>query len=171
MRVAEGAKPARSVRSSRGLGLAAVLCVGWAGAALAEAPFAAFQGEWRGTGDVSLSDGSHESIRCTARYAPNQGGQAVNIRVTCASDSFKVDLTSDLVADGASFSGSWQESTRQAQGSVTGRIPKPGQFQASLQGVGFGVQISASSNSESQAVTIVSQGTDVQRVNITLRRA
>ena len=138
--------------------------------ALGAGPFAGFAGTWIGAGDVSLTDGSSERIRCKAVYSAGSGAAALNVHVTCASDSFKVDLLSDLEAEGRSFTGSWQETTRQAQGSVTGQIVAPGQIQANLAGAGFGIQLSASTNGAQQAVTIVSQGTDVRRVTIKLKK-
>ncbi len=75
------------------------------------------------------------------------------------------------VAQGNNFSGTWKETTRQVDGKVTGRVPAPGEFQASLEGTGFGIQLSATTNGKQQAVTIQSQGTDVQTVKISLRKA
>ena len=138
--------------------------------ARAAGPFASFGGHWTGSGDITMSDGSREAIRCRANYAVGADGQSLSLRVDCASDSYKVDLLSDVVAQGTNFSGSWQETTRQVQGSITGRIAGPGEMQASLDGVGFGIQLAASTNGRTQSVTIVAQGTDVKRVNITLRK-
>ncbi|MGI4764349.1 MAG: hypothetical protein ACRYGP_04690, partial [Janthinobacterium lividum] len=77
---------------------------------------------------------------------------------------------SNIVAQGDAFSGTWRETTRQVSGDVTGRVPATGQYQASLQGTGFGLELSATSNGKVQAITITSQGTDVQSVKISLRR-
>ena len=117
-----------------------------------------------------MSDGSRESIRCKADYAVS-GGDTLAISVDCASDSYTVKLVSNVVAQGNGFSGTWQETTRQVSGNVTGRMSALGQMEASLEGMGFGIQLAATTNGRQQAVTIRSQGTDVQSVSITLRKA
>lgn len=152
------------------LPLAALLTGASLGPAAAAGPFTGFPGEWTGTGDITMSDGSHDRIKCKASYSVGPSGQALNINVNCASDSYRVNIISNVVAQGDSFSGTWRETTRQVDGDVTGRVPAPGQYQASLKGTGFGIELAATSNGRQQAITIVSQGTDVQNVRITLRR-
>ena len=139
--------------------------------ALAAGPFAGFAGEWSGSGDISMTDGSQEKIRCKASYSVGPSGEALNINVNCASDSYRVNIISNVVAQGTSFSGTWRETTRQADGTVTGRIPSPGELQASLDGTGFGIQLAATTNGKQQAVTIQAEGTDVKSVKISLRKS
>ena len=75
------------------------------------------------------------------------------------------------MAQGSNFSGTWRETTRQVSGDVTGRVPGPGEYQASLAGTGFGIALAATSNGKIQAITLTSQGTDVQSVKISLKKA
>jgi hypothetical protein len=138
--------------------------------AAAAGPFANFAGDWTGGGDINMTDGSHEKIRCKATYGVGPSGEALNINVNCASDSYRVNIISNVVAQGNTFSGTWRETTRQVDGDVTGRIPAPGQYQASLQGTGFGIELGATSNGKIQAITINAQGADVQSVKISLHR-
>ena len=152
------------------LTVAAGLLVGSGQAAQAANPFAPFAGLWSGSGEIVASGGSHERISCKAKYSGTSSQDALHTNVRCASDSYKVHILIDIQAQGSSFSGTWQETTRQASGDVTGRIPAKGQLQASLSGVGFGIQLAASSNGRQQAITIQSQNTDVQTVTITLRK-
>jgi len=105
-----------------------------------------------------------------ATYDSAEGGDTLAIAVNCASDSYKVQLISKVVAQGEGFSGAWQETTREVSGNITGRMPAPGQMEANLEGMGFGIQLAATTNGR-QPVTIRSQGTDVQSVSITLRKA
>lgn len=153
------------------LPVAALLAAGALTPAAAAGPFTNFEGEWSGNGDIAMTDGSREKIRCKASYSVGPSGQALNINVNCASDSYRVNIVSNVVAQGSSFSGTWRETTRQVQGDVTGRVPAPGEYQASLEGTGFGLALSATSNGKQQSITIVAQGTDVQNVKISLRRA
>ena len=139
--------------------------------AFAAGPFTGFPGEWVGTGDVTMTDGSRDRIKCKASYSTGPSGQALNINVNCASDSYRVNIISNVVAQGSQFSGTWRETTRQVNGDVTGRVPAPGEYQARLSGTGFGLELAATSNGKSQAITINSQGTDVQSVKISLRKS
>ena len=117
-----------------------------------------------------MADGSHEAIRCKAVYVAGMSGDDLAISVDCASDSYKVSLVSNVAAQGSGFTGTWQETTRQVSGNVTGRV-SAGEMQANLDGVGFAIQLAATTNGRQQAVVIRSQGTDVQSVDITLRKA
>ena len=156
--------------SAKALPLVALLCSA-AAPAFAAGPFTGFPGEWTGSGDVTMADGSHDRIKCKASYSTGPSGQALNINVNCASDSYRVNIISNVVAQGNQFSGTWRETTRQVSGDVTGRVPGPGEYQASLSGTGFGLELAATSNGKIQAITINAQGTDVQSVKISLRRA
>ena len=139
--------------------------------AFAASPFTGFPGEWTGAGDVTMSDGSHDRIKCKASYSAGPSGQALNINVNCASDSYRVNIIANIVAQGTDFSGTWRETTRQVNGDVKGRVPAPGEYQANLAGTGFSLALAATSNGKMQAITITSQGTDVQSVKISLKRA
>lgn len=149
----------------------AMLLASATGPAFAAGPFTGFPGEWTGTGDVTMSDGSRDRIKCKASYSTGPSGQALNINVNCASDSYRVNIISNVVAQGTDFSGTWRETTRQVSGDVTGRVPGAGEYQASLSGTGFGLELAATSNGKIQAITINSHGTDVQSVRISLRKA
>ena len=134
-------------------------------------PFAGYSGHWTGAGDITMTDGSHEKIHCKADYSSPPSGDALHININCASDSYKVNVISSIVAGpGGQLSGTWREVTRQAEGDVSGRIAGPGQIQASLQGTVYAIELSASTKGNQQAVAIRAQGADVQAVNITMRR-
>src|SRR3954468_16084459 len=105
--------------------LTAVICAGslsFSPASHAQSgPFAGMAGVWSGGGTVTLDDGSTERIRCRATYAVGAGGNGLNQSLTCASDAYKFNLASNLVAEGAAISGTWSESTRNVGGSIAGR--------------------------------------------------
>ena len=117
-----------------------------------------------------MADGSRESIRCKARYKIGAGGDALAINVLCASDSYRVHILSNVDVQGDTFSGSWQETTRQVSGSLTGGIPAPNTYQASLQTMGGGLELGARTNGTQQAITITSQGSDIAGASILLRK-
>ena len=138
--------------------------------AFAAGVFANFPGQWTGNGDIALSDGSRDRIKCKASYSTSPGGEKLNINVNCASDSYRVNIIANVVAQGSEFSGTWRETTRQVSGDVTGHVPGAGKYQASLEGTGFGIEIAATSDGRQQLIDIVSQGTDVKSVKIVLRK-
>ena len=152
------------------VGLAMVLVTSSLCPASAMGAFAGFPGTWTGSGSILMTDGSRETIRCRADYLTAAAEDALNIHVTCASDSYKVDIVADVTARDGVLSGSWRETTRQVEGDVSGRIPRSGQMQASLAAFGGGIQLGATTNGKRQAITLRSQGTDVAGADITLRR-
>ena len=140
-------------------------------AACAAGPFTGFAGSWRGGGEIILDDGSREAVRCKATYSPNGEADALDIDVSCAGNSFKVHILSRVTAQGGQFSGSWQETIKEVQGSVSGRIPAPGQMQASFEAMGVGIQLAARTDGRQQSITLRSQGTEIRSASITLRRS
>ena len=138
--------------------------------ASAAGPLAGFAGTWKGGGTVTTTDGGQETIRCRARYAANATGDALTIDVNCASDSYRVNLVSSVTSQDGALSGTWQETTRDIQGDVTGRVPAPNTFQASLQALGGGIEIGARTDGKRQAISIRVQGSDIQGVSISLKK-
>ena len=62
-------------------------------------PFAGLAGNWSGSGTITLDDGSTERVRCRASYAVGAGGNGLNQTLVCASDSYKFDLRSNVMAE------------------------------------------------------------------------
>ena len=119
-------------------------------------PFAGMAGNWSGGGTVTLDDGSTERIRCRASYAVGGGGTGLNQSLTCASDSYKFNLASNVVSEGGSLSGTWSESSRGVVGTIQGRGSN-GNFQAVASAPGFTANISLSTRGNRQSVVIRSE--------------
>ena len=120
-------------------------------------PFAGMAGNWSGGGTITLDDGSTERVRCLATYAVRADGNAINQTLTCASDSFKFNLASNVVAEGTALSGTWTESIRNASGNLEGR-GGGGSFQVVASGPGFTANISLTTRGNKQSVVIKSEG-------------
>jgi hypothetical protein len=116
-------------------------------------PFAGLAGVWSGGGTVTLDDGSTERIRCRATYAVGNGGNGLNQSLTCASDSYRFNLASNVVASGGSLSGTWSESSRGINGSLEGRGSN-GSFQVVASAPGFSANISLRTTGNKQSVVI-----------------
>src|ERR1700730_12484175 len=86
-----------------------------------EGPFLGLSGHWSGAGTVTMTNGVTERIRCKTTYAVNATGKAVQQTLRCASDSYRVEISSNVIAEGGSLSGSWAEATRGVSGNISGR--------------------------------------------------
>ena len=142
--------------------LTAVMCAGallFSFASNAQSgPFAGMAGIWSGGGTVTLDDGSTERIRCRATYAVGAGGNGLNLSLTCASDSYRFNLASNVVASGGSLSGTWSESSRGVNGSLEGRGSN-GNFQVVASAPGFSANISLRTTGNKQSVVIRAEST------------
>lgn len=120
-------------------------------------PFAGMAGNWTGGGTITLDDGSTERIRCRASYAVGAGGNGLNQSLTCASDSYKFNLASNVIAQGGALSGIWSESIRNVSGNLEGR-GGGGSFQVIASGPGFTANIALTTRGNRQSVVIRSAG-------------
>jgi len=118
--------------------------------------FAGLGGAWSGGGTITLDDGSHERIRCRATYAVSPDANGLNQSLTCASDSYKFTLASNVIARGGVLSGTWNESNRNVSGNLEGRST-PGQFNVVASAPGFTANISLRTSGNKQSVSITSQ--------------
>jgi hypothetical protein len=135
-----------------------------------EGPFAGLSGRWSGAGTITMTNGATERIRCRASYAVNATGKAVQQTLRCASDSYRLEISSSVMSEGGSLSGSWAEATRGLSGNVSGRATGAA-ISANVTGAGFMAQIDVRTHGDKQSVTLKPQGgTDVAAVSIALRK-
>lgn len=133
-------------------------------------PFSGFAGHWSGGGAITLSDGSTERIHCRATYAVAATGAALNQTLSCASASYNLHVTANVVSNGGGVSGSWSEATHSVSGSISGRA-NSSDIQAYVSGAGFVASIGIRTHGGGQSVTIRPQsGTDVRAVSVSLRK-
>ena len=127
----------------------------WSGIGHAQSggAFAGLAGVWSGGGTVTLDDGSTERIRCRATYAVGEGGNGLQQTLTCASDSYKFNLTSNVAARGSAVSGTWSETSRNINGGIEGRS-SPGVVQVVATAPGFTANISLTTRGNKQSVVI-----------------
>ena len=112
--------------------------------------------------------GSSERIRCRATYKVGGGGQALDQTLRCASDSYKMDITSTLQSQGGTISGNWSESNRGVSGNVQGRA-SPGQINVLVEAAGFAANLTVATRGNKQTVGITSKG-EIRNVNITMSK-
>ena len=116
-------------------------------------PFAGLAGNWSGSGTVTLDDGSSEKIRCRASYAVGNGGSGLNQTLTCASDSYRFNLSANVTAQGAALSGTWSESSRNINGLIEGHGGN-GNFEVVASAPAFSAHISLTTRGNKQSVVI-----------------
>jgi hypothetical protein len=146
---------------------AAVLLPGSASYAQS-APFAGMAGVWSGSGTITLDSGASERIRCRATYAVSGDGNGLNQNLVCASDSYKFDLKSDVIAKNGSLSGTWSEASRNVTGSLEGRAGA-GQFNVVVSAPAFTANLSMTTRGNKQTVSITSQS-QIKSASISLSR-
>ena len=146
----------------------------WLGSAHADpdsaGPFLGWSGHWSGSGTITMTSGVTERIRCKAAYTVNAAGNAIQQTLRCASDSYRLEISSNVVSKGGALSGSWGEATRSVSGSVSGHASAT-EIVASVAGGGFAAYLDVRTQGDRQSVTIRPQsGTDVAAVSIALHK-
>jgi hypothetical protein len=131
--------------------------------------FASLAGSWSGTGSVTLSSGAVERIRCQATYEVLPSGTTFHQSLQCKSDSYDFHLRASVLRSGDAISGTWTETTRNANGSISGRV-SGSQINANVQGPAFTASLALQTQGDRQTVNIRSQGTELSAVTIALRR-
>jgi hypothetical protein len=154
---------------------AAVAGLLFAGAGTREArsepgPFSALNGSWSGAGTIKKSNGASERIRCRSAFEP-AGAANLSLRLRCASDSYNFDLTAGVAYQAGAISGSWQEATRNVGGGISGRSASEGrEVQAVAQTIGVTANITLTTRGNHQSVSIVTPGTEVPEILVSLEK-
>jgi hypothetical protein len=84
------------------------------------------------------------------------GGNGLNQTLVCASDSYRFDLKSNVVADRGVLSGTWSESSRGINGDLEGRGTN-GSFQVIVSTPGFTANLTLTTKGNKQSVVIRSE--------------
>ncbi len=132
-------------------------------------PFAALQGSWSGAGTITMSNSTKERIRCNATHRLGGSSNDLVLELTCASDSYKFELQSQIAASGDTISGQWFEKTRATGGTIGGHIAGS-QIQVRAEGQTFSAFLSVTTRGDRQAISIQSPGSEMSDVTITLTR-
>jgi hypothetical protein len=156
-----------SIRLAGGLVLAAALLLGALPASGETGLFDYLIGTWSGTGTVKLLEGGREKIKCRATYEVPESTTA-KLRLTCASDTYKITLTGSMQYRNGVITGSWTETTRNVEGSFTGRI-NGNQIVLNTSGI-IAAVLTVTTTGPSQTVVLKLEGAKVSSVSITLKR-
>ena len=80
------------------------------------------------------------------------------------------NVVANVKAAGSAISGNWQETSRGANGEITGHID-PRQISATVEGVGFTAGIAIAARGGKQSVNIRPTGTDITDVSVTMSKS
>jgi hypothetical protein len=133
----------------------------------AEGPLAHFAGTWSGNGKITVQNGTSERIRCRSNNTAS--GNALALSMRCASDSYTFNLGSDIAAEGANISGSWNETSRGVIGSLSGKI-SGSNITATATSVGVTAALSIRTSGNALTISIRSPGSEVSEVAVTMGR-
>jgi hypothetical protein len=129
-------------------------------------PFDTLLGSWGGSGEIRLDKGRKERIKCNAYY--RGGGSQLGLSILCKSDSYNIQIRSNLTYSGGRLSGNWEERTFNASGTASGSATS-NNIRLSITGPVTG-SMNVSFSKSRQSVSISTQGTALQGVSITLGR-
>lgn len=130
-------------------------------------PVAELAGRWSGWGSVKLANGTAEQVKCIATYQVEDGGGGLQQNLRCASPSYKIDAVAKLSLASGQVTGSWEERTYSASGSVSGRMTGSG-FNLSIQGANFSAAMAVATSACKQSINIAPNGFDITRIAIGL---
>jgi hypothetical protein len=134
----------------------------------AEGPLADLAGSWSGTGAITMANGARERIRCKADYGL-ANRTTVQVQMTCASDSYKFELRSNISALDQRLAGTWNELTRGVGGQIVGRIVD-NRLEIRAEGQTFTALLDMTTRGNRQSVSIRSPGSEMSEVSISLTR-
>jgi plastocyanin len=133
-------------------------------------PFDSMAGTWSGNGIVNLREGAKERVRCKSNYVVKSGGYNVQLDLVCASDAYKFDMSSNIVMQGDTLVGIWNESTHRVAGKIVGQA-NGGQIEVRAEGDTFTAMLSVTTHGDKQSLVMSSPGSKVESVTIALNRS
>ena len=141
------------------------------GSAPSESPFAQLAGGWAGAGTIDLANGKSEPIKCRASYDVLETQSKLQLNLHCASQSYNFDLRASATYSGDAITGTWSESTRNAAGTLSGKVEGAG-FRVVAKGQTFRADLNLVTQGNKQSVTIKSQDekAEVRGATIALQR-
>jgi hypothetical protein len=134
-------------------------------------PFDQLKGYWKGGGTVTPMNGKSEKVSCRVTY--NVAGSAVSQTMRCAGTDYKINTSTKLTYKGGKISGSWNESTYDANGGVSGTA-NGNTIHARINGDKFSGRMSINISGKGHSINIVQldKGSGAYRpvANVSLRR-
>jgi hypothetical protein len=154
------------------IGISLLAAVAYAQQSTAEfttGPFGNLAGTWSGGGTITMKDGGNERVRCSGTYTVGSDGKTMHNELRCSSDSYKVEMTTDITQIGDQLAGNWTENTRHVAGHVSGRAT-PTSIHARAEGDTFTALLAVTTHGDRQSISIQSPGSEVSDVSLSMTR-
>lgn len=132
-------------------------------------PFKSLAGSWSGQGKVRLEGGKTETIRCRAYYTLSDDAARLGMAIRCASAANKIEMRASLNYANGALSGNWEERTYNASGKVSGSA-SDSRMSLQIQGGGLEGRMSVRLGGASHSVSISTQGSAFQGLDLSLSR-
>lgn len=133
--------------------------------------FTPLSGVWTGSGTLSLQNGTKERLRCRAQYVVTDNGNNLQQSLRCDSDTYHFHVNAYVNDKGGSLSGNWTEETRNASGSVSGRVSGNTISVNVAAGGAFSAHMTVVTSGTSQSVDIKVKGSDITDVSVRMSKA
>lgn len=130
-------------------------------------PVSNLPGRWSGPGNIVMSNGTSEQMRCIATYFVEGNGASVRQNLRCASQGYKIDAVTNLNVAGSHVSGAWEERTWATTGSIKGNVLGDG-FNLTIDGPGFTAAMAVKTTNCNQSISITPRDNTVSRISMTL---
>jgi hypothetical protein len=116
-------------------------------------PFEKLSGDWKGGGTVTPADGQPKKVRCKVTYTV-AGSSRMTQHLRCAGIDYRINATTKLTDKSGKVRGSWNESTYDANGSLTGTA-KDNLIHARITGDKFSSRMSIKVSDAGHSINIV----------------
>ena len=162
-----------SVHFTRNFGVFAAATSGTVVSALALAhvafanPVLNLPGRWSGPGNIQMTNGETEQMRCIATYFVKGNGASVKQNLRCAGQGYKIDAVTNLTVANGRVSGGWEERTWATTGSIKGDMQNDG-FNLTIDGPGFTAAMAVKTNNCNQSINITPRDNAVARISMNL---
>lgn len=129
-------------------------------------PFVDLRGNWKGSGLMTLKDGSRYRLACTSEFT----GSATQLvlAINCTSSFNKIEMSAKLSKFAGYLRGVWEENTYRALGTISGKISE-NKISFKIAGNMWG-RMTVSYSRRQQKIFIKTRGIPLETVKINMRR-
>lgn len=136
----------------------------------AETPFSGMSGWWSGEGRIGFKDKNAEKVLCRVTYFTSNEDKDLEQNLRCSTQSFKVEVKSNLHLDDGKITGKWHEKVYDVSGDITGKATDHG-LTLFVRGGELTANMHLVTRDNKQIVEIHFQGIDVIGVSILLKKS
>lgn len=131
--------------------------------------FDRFAGRWAGWGQLGLSNGSVERMKCVTTYKVKNGGAGATQNFRCNSANYRFDAVVDYTATGGKLSGTWRERIYSIGGNVVGAYTG-NSLRYIARAETFLSRVKISTSRCSQAIDIRPRNVEVTSLSVSVKR-